>query len=349
MPDPAAIAAPLLAWYDRHGRDLPWRRTKDPYRIWVSEIMLQQTRVETVKPYYARFLERYPTVHALADADDEEVRASWAGLGFYRRARHLHAAAKAVSAAGGEVPTSVEGILQLPGVGRYTAGAILSSAHDAKVPILDGNVIRVLSRLFRVEGPPDKAAVQRRLWGLAEEVLPDRRPGDFNQAQMDLGATVCTPVGPTCGACPLAEVCATGPSGDAEDYPSPGRRQKVKFITRVALRIDDGDRFLLRRRPAEGLLGSLWTLPAVETEPTIEAVEELAGSFGCRDRPTFAHVAEHRFSHRHWTTHVYVVSAAGAVASDGDRWVTEADLDGMGVPTAARRELRGTKSLVSAE
>ncbi len=340
MLDPADVAPPLLAWYDRHGRDLPWRRTKDPYRIWVSEIMLQQTRVETVKPYWARFLERYPTVQALAEADDEDVRAAWAGLGFYRRARNLHAAARLGAAAGGELPTTVDGIRDLPGIGRYTAGAILSSAHDAKVPILDGNVIRVLARLFRVPGAPDTSVVRKRLWALAEAVLPDDRPGDFNQSLMDLGATVCTPVGPRCGGCPLRAGCAVGPAGDAEDFPAPKRRQKVKFVTRVAVRIDDGDRFLLRRRPDAGLLASLWTLPGTEVARAgVEAAEELAGRLGCRDRPVLRGIAEHRFSHRHWTTHVYRVDGAGARPGPEDRWVRVADLPALGFPTAARREL----------
>lgn len=346
MTDPTAIAAPLLDWYDRHGRDLPWRRTKDPYRIWVSEIMLQQTRVDTVLPYYQRFLDQYPTVEALANADDEAVRAAWAGLGFYRRARNLHAGARLVAAAGGVVPTNMEDVLALPGVGRYTAGAILSFAHNTKAPILDGNVIRVLSRLFRVSGAPDKAAVKRELWGLAEAVLPDDRPGDFNQAQMDLGATVCTPVAPKCDACPLRSACAAGPAGDAETFPTPTKRQKVKFVDRVAIRVDGPDgRFLMRQRPDSGLLSSLWTLPAVESgdRPAEEVAEELTGLLGSLERPRQVGTTEHRFSHRHWTTQVYRVTGTGAESlPDGaaERWVTAEDLAEIGVPTAARKELR---------
>jgi A/G-specific adenine glycosylase len=341
--DPAAIARPILAWYDENARDLPWRRTRDPYRIWVSEIMLQQTRVDTVLPYYDRFLERFPTVHDLAAASDEAVRASWSGLGFYRRASNLHRAAKIVSEVNG-LPTTVDELMELPGIGRYTAGAILSAAHNAKVPILDGNVIRVLSRVFRVTGAPDKAAVKRVLWALAQDVLPDDRPGDFNQAQMDLGATVCSPVAPRCDECPLASVCTTGPAGDAEAFPEPTRRQKVRFVTRVALRVDAPDgRFLLRQRPSSGLLQSLWTLPAVVLDGRqVDTVRRLAESLGCTSPPRKGGTAEHRFSHRHWTTHVYRVRGTGRESiRDGraERWVFSADLADLGVPTAARREI----------
>jgi A/G-specific adenine glycosylase len=347
VPDPTALAPPLLSWYDANARDLPWRRTKDPYRIWVSEIMLQQTRVDTVLRYYDRFLERFPTVQDLADADEEAVRAMWSGLGFYRRARNLHRGARIVAQdLEGEVPNTPESILRIPGIGRYTAGAILSFAHDAKAPILDGNVIRVLSRLFRVEGAPDKAAVQRVLWALAEDVLPDDRPGDFNQAQMDLGATVCTPIAPACGRCPLSQHCETGPAGDAETYPAPKRRRKVAMVRRVALRIDGPDgRFLLRRRPPDGLLPSLWTLPAAEvTGDSSSAIDLLARALRCIHPPRLCATAEHRFSHRHWTTEVHRVVGTGGEGTANDRWVHASDLVDLGVPTAARKELKASEA-----
>lgn len=344
MPSASDIAPRLLPWYDREGRDLPWRRTKDPYAIWVSEIMLQQTRVDTVMPYYARFMQRFPTVRDLAAADDEEVRAQWSGLGFYRRARFLHSAAKVVvDEHAGVVPRTLKDVLALPGVGRYTAGAILSFAHGRRAPILDGNVIRVLSRVFRVEGAPDRSAVQKELWALAEAVLPERRPGDFNQSLMDLGATVCTPRNPKCGPCPLADVCVTGPRGEAESFPAPTKRQKVKFVRRVALRVDAPDgRFLLVRRPVGGLLGALWTLPALSYEDRrpAEVADELAASLGADGTPRPRGRAEHRFSHRHWTTDVFRLRGSGAEAPDSEhRWAAVADLQDLGLPTAARKEL----------
>ncbi|MBC7172514.1 MAG: A/G-specific adenine glycosylase, partial [Polyangiaceae bacterium] len=209
-----SIRSALLEWFDRAQRDLPWRRTLDPYAIWVSEVMLQQTRVETVIPYYERFLTRFPTPAALAEAEEDAVLAAWSGLGYYRRARMLHAGAREVVATyGGAVPEAREARLALPGVGRYTAGAIGSIAFGKPEPIVDGNVARVLSRVRFIETPPGRADTERRLWDEAERLVYGERPGALNQALMELGATVCTPSSPRCTECPIARACAARSKG----------------------------------------------------------------------------------------------------------------------------------------
>ena len=202
----ASLQQELLRWYDRSARDLPWRRTRDPYAVWVSEIMLQQTRVETVIPYYERFLARFPSARVLAEADEDAVLSHWSGLGYYRRARLLHSGVQEVVARyGGEVPEDADARRRLPGVGRYTAGAIGSIAFDKAEPVVDGNVTRVLARLFRIDTPVGSATTTKRLWREAAELVPEQRPGDFNQALMELGATLCTPKKPLCDACPVGD------------------------------------------------------------------------------------------------------------------------------------------------
>ncbi len=212
--DPAEISPLLLAWYAKAGRDLPWRRSRDPYRVWLAEIMLQQTGVTTVIPYYARFLDRFPHVGALAEAALDEVIALWAGLGYYSRARNLHATAQHVMTEhGGAFPADLAALTALPGIGRSTAGAILSIAFDRKAPILDGNVRRVLARLFALREEPRRPAAEKQLWAWAEALTPPERPHDYAQAIMDLGATVCTPRRPACDRCPLAALCRGKGSG----------------------------------------------------------------------------------------------------------------------------------------
>jgi len=263
--DRAALRRRLLAWYGRNKRDLPWRRTRDPYAIWISEAMLQQTRVETVVPYYERFLERFPTVESLARSEPDAVLSAWAGLGYYSRARNLRRAAQAVvTHFGGELPDATEALQSLPGIGRYTAGAIASIAFDRPAPIVDGNVARVLARLDAVSGTRSDRAVRERLWGRAEALARGRRPGDLNQALMELGARVCTSRSPKCGECPIASHCRARCGGAPERYPGPTPRAAPARRAAFAALIVRRGLALAVRRPDDGLLGGLWELPGDE-------------------------------------------------------------------------------------
>lgn len=258
----ARVRRSLLTWYRRAKRDLPWRRTRDPYRIWVSEIMLQQTRVETVIPYYERFLRHFPTVRRLASASLGDVLKRWEGLGYYSRARNLHLAAQhIVGALRGQIPRTAEGWRRLPGVGRYTAAAIASIAFNEPVPALDGNIRRVLARLYAVREALGAPETEARLWREAQALLAPRAAGDFNQAMMELGATVCLPRTPRCEACPLAEACRAAMQGIAAALPAKRRRQRAPVRRFAVVAARRGTRLLVARRPPRGLLGGLWGLP----------------------------------------------------------------------------------------
>jgi A/G-specific adenine glycosylase len=280
-PAPAAVADRVLAFYRDHRRDLPWRRTRDAYAIWVSEIMLQQTRVATATPYFERWMARFPSVHALAEAPLDEVLAAWSGLGYYRRARNLHRGAREVVARyGGQVPGSAEALRALPGVGRYTAGAIASVAFGEPAPIVDGNVARVLARLYAIDDDIKATATSRRLWSRAAALVPAEAPGDFNQGLMELGATVCTPSSPRCGRCPLTALCrarARGLEGELPRTPRRKRASELPLLASSAAWIERGGRVLLARRPAEGLFGGLWELPQAEGGPA-KLAELFAGA-----------------------------------------------------------------------
>lgn len=266
----------LLAWYRRARRDLPWRRTQDPYAIWLSEIMLQQTRVETVIPYYERFLAAFPTVTALAGAPLGDVLKLWEGLGYYTRARNLHKAARQVTNdCGGAWPRTADELRKLAGVGRYTAGAIASIAFGERAAALDGNIQRVLARLFAIDDSIDERATQVELWRLAEQLLSPRAPGDFNQALMELGATVCTPRGPQCLVCPLHEHCEAARSGRAEALPVRSKKAAVPIVHAVAAAIRQRGRWMLVKRPERGLLGGLWELPGGEISSADDAATKL--------------------------------------------------------------------------
>jgi A/G-specific adenine glycosylase len=260
------IRSALLRHYDANARDLPWRRTRDPYAIWVSEIMLQQTRVDTVIAYYDRFLKRFPTPHALADATEDEVLSSWSGLGYYRRARLLHSGVRDVVARyGGVVPREPGARRALPGVGRYTAGAIGSIAFDLPEPLVDGNVARVLSRVFAVETPPERADTQARLWQLAEALVHGERPGALNQALMELGATLCKKLAPQCETCPIQAQCQARAEGRVAELPPARKRVEPKPVALVALAaLDESAERVLLVRGAEALFGGLWNLPMRE-------------------------------------------------------------------------------------
>lgn len=257
-----AVRRELLTWFRQNARDLPWRTTRDAYPVWISEIMLQQTQVVTVVPYFQRFVQRFPNVAALAAAEEEDVLRLWEGLGYYRRARQLHAAAReVVEQHGGQFPQDMDDVCALPGIGRYTAGAILSIAFDARQPILEANTRRVLSRLLAYREDPTRSAAQRLLWEFAEALLPVRGAGTFNQALMELGSEVCTPRAPGCDICPLIALCPTYEQGLQRMIPVPKKKTRYAKIHEAAIVIQRGDKLLLRRRAPGERWAGLWDFP----------------------------------------------------------------------------------------
>jgi A/G-specific adenine glycosylase len=325
-----ALRRSLLAWYSRCGRDLPWRRSRDPYAIWISEIMLQQTQVKTVLPYYERWLQQFPTVEALAAADQQQVLKAWQGLGYYARARNLHRAASAIAQQHqGQFPTQLAAVLALPGIGRTTAGGILSAAFNQPVPILDGNVKRVLARLVALPVPPNRAS--ERLWALSTALLDPQQPRDFNQALMDLGATLCTRHRPACLLCPWRSACSAYNLNVQSEIPMSEPRGPLphKQIG-VAVIWGDQHRILIDRRRQQGLLGGLWEFPGGKIEPgeTVEACiqreiqEELGIEIEVGPQLT---VVEHAYTHFKVTLHVhhcrYVAGEPQPLECDEIRWV----------------------------
>ena len=329
-------AALLLAWYDRHARQLPWRaergRTPDPYRVWLSEVMLQQTTVAAVKAYFEKFTTLWPTVESLAAADDTEVMSAWAGLGYYARARNLIACARAVAAAGGHFPATEDALRMLPGIGRYTAAAIASIAFGRRAVVVDANVERVVSRLFAVATPLPAARAQ--IERLADRITPAERAGDFAQAMMDLGATICSPRSPACAICPLAADCGARMTGAPETYPRKAAKaaKPVRFGTMFWLESDGA--VLLVRRPARGLLGGMRALPSgpwKEQDP------------GLANAPTDAEwretgTARHVFTH--FALDYRVVTARTSARSNMGEWWPIAELDAAGLPTLFARAAR---------
>ncbi len=352
-----AVRTALRRWYRRRRRDLPWRRRRDPYAVWVSEIMLQQTRAATVERYYAPFLRRFPDVRILARARRDAVLKAWEGLGYYGRARNLHRAARTVvRERGGRLPRDVDELRRLPGIGACTAGAIASIAFGADEPVLDGNVARVLSRLFAVAGLPRAPQTARRLWKLARELLPPGRAGEFNQALMDLGATVCTPRRPDCPGCPLSSSCAAFARGRPERYPRKRPRKALPHHTIVAGVIWKRGRLLIDRRPDEGLLGGLWEFPGGKVRPgesLIDALRrEVSEEVGLTVRPGAKLIAvRHAYSHFRITLHVFecdwLSGRARPIECAAVRWVRPGDLARYAFPAAnhkviaALREARG--------
>ena len=313
----------LLAWYDREKRELPWRGTQDPYRVWLSEIMLQQTRAEAVAPRYEAFLTRFPTVAALAAADEEAVLKAWEGMGYYSRARNLRRAAMEVVRRGG-FPRSAKEWQKLPGVGAYTAAAVASIAYHEAAPALDGNQARVLSRLLAFEGTVD---TPQRLRAQAEALIDRERPGDYNQALMDLGSGVCTPRAPKCGLCPVAAFCAARAGGDAESYPHlppPIARREVEVTVVLAYL---GGRVLVRRRPSKGLLAGLWEFPNF-SEGTLE--DTLPGARATGELACSRHV----FTHLVWN--MRGLRAEAEALPEGMRAVDADELRALPFPTALR-------------
>ena len=258
----------LRRWHLRNGRDLPWRNCRDPYKVWISEIMLQQTTVAAVKPYFERFLNRFPNVSQLATANEEDVLRLWEGLGYYSRARNLRKAAQAIVANGGEFPTAIESLLTLPGIGRYTAGAIVSFAFDRPAPILEANTLRLYCRLLGFRGDPRSTSGQRALWSFAEKLVPKQSPGEFNQALMDLGATVCTPTDPHCAGCPVASCCRALAEQAQAEIPAPKRRPEITEIREAYVAIESSGRYLIYRRPEGQRWAGLWDFPRFELNDT---------------------------------------------------------------------------------
>ena len=347
--DSSPQPADLLAWYDRHRRSLPWRappgQRADPYRVWLSEIMLQQTTVKAVAPYYARFLARWPDIRLLAAAPVDDVLKAWAGLGYYARARNLHACARViVERHGGEFPVTEAGLRELPGIGAYTAAAIAAIAFDRPATPVDGNIERVVARLHAVATPlpAAKAEISR----LAQALTPPRRAGDFAQAMMDLGATICTPKTPACVLCPWDESCTARALGDTETFPRrvPKREGTLRLGAAFVVRRADGF-VLVRTRPEKGLLGGMTEVPTTEwtKDFDVSAALENAPRFGARKSPTWRRsvgIVRHVFTHFPLELIVYVADVPARTPAPKDaRWVEISKLDGEALPGLMRKVL----------
>lgn len=352
--DAASIAALLTAWYEKNKRPLPWRSTSDPYAIWLSEIMLQQTQAEAVIPYYRRFLERFPTIEDLARAPLEAVLKMWEKMGYYSRARHLHQTARLlVSLHGGRFPENPDDLKALPGIGLYTAGAILSIAFGKPVPAVDGNVKRVLSRLFSVDSPLNLGSTRRILHALAEKLVPIGEPGRFNQALMELGALLCRPKTPQCPDCPLRSICLAYRGNCQQRLPVSGKKTKRPHREAVAAVILGPEkRILLIQRPASGFLGGLWTFPGgmiCPGETLTEALEKR-----CREELNISisvgkplMTLQQAYSHFHLTLHVFQGTIPSGVtgfpAQDRRRWATSAEVRGLPFSGAELRILEALR------
>ena len=358
---PAGLAGPLLAWFARARRDLPWRvEPRDPYHTWISEVMLQQTRVDVVLPYYARFLGSFPTLRGLAEAPLDEVLAHWSGLGYYARARNLHRAAIAAHARYGGLPKTAAALGELPGFGPYTAAAVASLAFGEQVPLVDGNVGRVLSRVLRLPGDP--AQVRALAWVAAPALLPPGEAGAFNEALMELGATICTPRSPRCGECPITEFCKAFANHDAEAWPAPKRQRERPLVILAAACLRRGDgAVLLARHPEGGLFGGLWDLPAATLErgpdgPLFAAEAAQAARAALISRGIAAPrtlrplgLVEQALTHRELQVHLFGAAlpsgapqARQALDPQALRWVAAepAALGEIGLSSLARKSLR---------
>jgi A/G-specific adenine glycosylase len=333
------FAQKLIAWQRRHGRrDLPWQATRDPYRIWLSEVMLQQTQVASVIPYYERFLGRFPTLEALAGAAEDEVLRLWSGLGYYARGRNLHAAAKQILETG--FPGSAAEIEKLPGVGRSTAAAIAAFAFGERAAILDGNVKRVLARCFGIEGWPGEKSVEAALWAQADRVLPKQDVETYTQALMDLGATVCTRTAPRCHACPLNGQCKARAGGRAAEIPAPRPRRALpqKAVTWLLLR--DRARILLEKRPAPGIWGGLWSFPEA---PSKDVDGYCLRALGCEVRARQPlETLEHGFTHFRLRIRplLCAVRRQPSAEAPGRKWMSLAEALDAGLPAPVRTLLR---------
>jgi len=348
----------LLRWYQKERRDLPWRRSRDPYHIWVSEIMLQQTRVDTVIPYFNRFVDRFPSLEHLAEAPEEDVLKHWEGLGYYSRARNLQTAVReVVEQYGGRVPSNKQEVSSLKGVGPYTAGAILSIAYNQPEPAVDGNVMRVLSRYFCLEEDIARPSTRVGMEHLAQELIPDGEAADFNQALMELGALVCTPKSPSCSECPVAELCLGRLEGRERELPLKTKAKKARPVFRFAALIEgtgpNEGKVLVRQRPDTGLLAKMWELPHIEVADEAawdsltlgkRALEEALAEEGVRIHATerVAGDAQHIFTHLVWNIRMLAAVAAeegNVVESTAYRWVGPEQFEDYAWPNVFRKLL----------
>jgi A/G-specific adenine glycosylase len=324
----------LLNWYNKNKRTLPWRdRSRaDAYAVWISEIMLQQTRVETVIPYFKKWMRLFPTVQALAKASEHDVLNAWEGLGYYSRARNLHKAAKVVSnELGGKLPQDVSALIELPGIGRYTAGAIASIAFGKDEPSLDGNLKRVYARLFDIAEPVDSPKGEKLLWNIARENLPKGRAGDFNQALMDLGATICIPKNPRCLLCPLMEMCKARENGTQELRPVKKPKKVVPQYVHAAGVIEKKGKVLLAQRPSKGLLGGMWEFPngRVNGDPAKELVKALRAGYSLKvQRKEAIGFVQHAYTHFKVTVHAFRCELK-SVTDKKMKWVLLKELSQM--------------------
>jgi A/G-specific adenine glycosylase len=345
MIDAATFSSRLLAWYGDVGRDLPWRNIRNPYRIWLSEIMLQQTTVTAVIDYYQRFLKKFPTIELLATAPLEDVIDLWAGLGYYSRARNLHAAAKmVVQHLQGRFPENVESLQQLPGVGRSTAGAISALAFDQPAPILDGNVRRVLCRLFALQQPPRSTAAEKQLWQWSEQLTPVKQVHDYTQAIMDLGAMVCLPRKPLCDRCPAAELCQAYQLGLEQKLPLKAEAKKIPTRNEIALLIDHHGRYLVKRRMATGFLGGMWEFPTLGLtagEKPEKKIKLLLTDFALSGTAEQIGSIQHVYSHFRLQSSAYYIKTEDLchVAEGENRWFSLDELHGIALHGAHKKVL----------
>ncbi|MFO1458977.1 MAG: A/G-specific adenine glycosylase [Verrucomicrobiota bacterium] len=356
-PSPASIAAALLPWFRENARDLPWRRTRDPYAIWISEIMLQQTQVKAVIPYWERWMKSLPDVASLAAAPEEQVLKLWEGLGYYSRARNLQKAARTlVQNHEGHFPRTAAHLLELPGIGRYTAGAIASIAFNEPAAILDGNVIRVLTRLYALSGDPRSRALNVSLWSLAGDLVSAAseipyRPSRslrfsgscsvLNQSLMELGATICTPRDPACSECPVATRCRAFQTHAVDAYPTPAVRRAPVTVRRAVAVVEGKGRFLLRRRPQGGVNAGYWEFPEWDVRDGSAADEILAQELGVRKSGLVPMKSvRHSITHHRIELHVYWIQAdlSPGALSENARWITSAQLQALPL-TAAHRKI----------
>ncbi len=318
------FAGRLLAWYRRNARTLPWRGHPDPYAVWVSEIMLQQTRVETVIPYFNQWMQRFPTIKALAKASEQDVLNSWEGLGYYSRARNLHKAAKIIiEKFNSQLPRDLNALRRLPGIGRYTVGAIASMAFGMDEPTLDGNIRRVLARVFNISVPADSSLGGQALWNLVAGHLPKGKAGDYNQALMDLGATICLPKNPHCLICPMMELCEARRKGIQDQRPILKPKKKTPHYALAAAVIIKNGRVLLAKRPSKGLLGGMWEFPngRVEGNPAKELAKNLRSGYQLKvQRGDALGVVKHAYTHFKVTVHVFQCELVSMIKNQNMKW-----------------------------